>query len=513
MNLSTDSWIPVVWNNGAPGTVSLGEAFLRGRDIRDLAVRPHERIAIMRLLLCVAHAALDGPADRDEWTTCLDRLPAEAGKYLGRWQAAFELFGEGSRFLQAVSLVSAKAEDEEGGSVSKLDLALATGNNPTLFDNSGGGDRQFSPAQLALMLLTFQAYSPGGTIGVASWNGKPTNGWTKYPKSAPGQSNHAPCLPGSMLHAFLRAGHLLATIALNLCPRDEVLQLPGISGWGKPVWEAMPSSPTDTQAVANAIGSYLGRLVPLSRAIRLDSGCNAMVLANGIEYPSWPEAREASATVIVREVKGKPERFLVGASLGRSPWRELNAITVKTVAAATNGGPLALNNLSGEDPFDLWMGGLVADRAKVLDVVEAVYHVPAAMLQSTGQQCYERGVGFAEDAARNLGRAVSVYHRKMGDSLDRAESRDRRDKLYAKAAFQFWTRAERNVSLLLAVVASDNRPADAGSWSQSVWGKNITQSARAAYDLACPCQTARQMQAFVNGLPYLRRTRDKDQPR
>jgi len=63
MNLATDAWIPIVWRDGNPGTVSLREAFVRGGEIRDLVVRAHERIALMRLLICVAQAALDGPAD------------------------------------------------------------------------------------------------------------------------------------------------------------------------------------------------------------------------------------------------------------------------------------------------------------------------------------------------------------------------------------------------------------------------------------------------------------------
>src|SRR3990172_3836575 len=67
MNLTTEPWIPIVWANGQPGTVSLCEGFAPGGEIRDLAVRPHERIAVMRLLICVAQAALDGPTDHDDW--------------------------------------------------------------------------------------------------------------------------------------------------------------------------------------------------------------------------------------------------------------------------------------------------------------------------------------------------------------------------------------------------------------------------------------------------------------
>lgn len=57
MNGVSDPWIPVVGNDGAACTVSLLGAFEHGHEIRDLAVRPHERVALMRLLLAVAQAS------------------------------------------------------------------------------------------------------------------------------------------------------------------------------------------------------------------------------------------------------------------------------------------------------------------------------------------------------------------------------------------------------------------------------------------------------------------------
>ena len=86
MNLTTDAWIPAVWGDGRPATVSLREAFERGDELQDLAVRPHERIALMRLLICVAQAALDGPADFDEWETCRPLIARAAVDYLVRWR-------------------------------------------------------------------------------------------------------------------------------------------------------------------------------------------------------------------------------------------------------------------------------------------------------------------------------------------------------------------------------------------------------------------------------------------
>ena len=119
MNLTTDAWIPIVWNDGRPGSVSLREAFQRGHEIRDLAVRPHERIALMRLLICIAQAALGGPEDYDDWQKCRPRMAQLAAQYLDGWRQAFELFGTSERFLQVAKLKkragSSKADDQEEG--------------------------------------------------------------------------------------------------------------------------------------------------------------------------------------------------------------------------------------------------------------------------------------------------------------------------------------------------------------------------------------------------------------
>src|SRR5439155_23433292 len=113
--------------------------------------------------------------------------------------------------------------------VSKLDLALATGNNATLFDNGGGEDRIFEPAQLTLNLLSFQCFSPGGRIGLALWGGEETTG--------KGSSDHAPCLAGSMLHAIIRGEDLESTIYLNMLTKSQVADLFGSHRWGRPHWE------------------------------------------------------------------------------------------------------------------------------------------------------------------------------------------------------------------------------------------------------------------------------------
>lgn len=497
MNLVTDPWIPIVWDNGKPGMVSLRDAFARGEAIHDLAVRPHERIALMRLLICVAQAVLDGPADHDEWKGCQPRIAPAVSKYLDRWRSAFDLFGTGQRFLQANNLTRVNSSDkeegdDEGSSVSKLDLALATGNNSTLFDNAGGGSRGLSTARLAVSLLSFQCFSPCGRIGIAYWGKKETPG--------KGSSKHAPCLAGNMLHALLRGGNLAESIYRNLMTKHMVQMFFGKDCWGEPVWERMPTGCADAGAVRNASATYLGRLVPLSRTTCLAEDGRSLILANGLEYSPFPEWREPTATIITRPIKGQPTRVVLGTSVEMAAWRELHAITVKVASQDTNGGPVALQNVSDEHSFDLWVGGLVAlGNGKLVDTVEFVFHIPAAMLGDPAQRTYEAGVKHAKEMEFDLRRAVGAYHRELGDNLDRPEMRDRRQQIQGKATFQFWTDAEGRVQDLLAVVADPTALGQKTDWHGTPWGQTIWRAALSAFDRACPHETARQIRAHALG--------------
>ncbi|HON48891.1 MAG TPA: type I-E CRISPR-associated protein Cse1/CasA, partial [Kiritimatiellia bacterium] len=103
MNLVKEPWIPVVMQDGKPARVSLRDAFAKGEDIADLAANPCQRIALMRLLICVAQAALDGPKDEEDWLACKPRLVPAVLSYLDTWQHRFNLFGEHA-FLQVDGL-------------------------------------------------------------------------------------------------------------------------------------------------------------------------------------------------------------------------------------------------------------------------------------------------------------------------------------------------------------------------------------------------------------------------
>jgi len=474
MNLTIDPWIPVVRADGGRELLSLQDLFAQARELHDLAVKPHERIALTRLLLCITQVALDGPTDETEWQDCQPLIQPRVRDYLERWQAAFELFGEGPRFLQLPNLRPGKASDE-GNSATKLDLMLSTGNNPTLFDNQAGEERSIRAARAAVNLLTFQNFSPCGRIGIALWNGKETSG--------KGASNHAPCTSSSMIHTFLLGSCLLETLHLNLLNKDMIEDAPN-AGWGKPIWEFPVNEPA-AESLQNARMSYLGRFVPLSRAIRLNEDGISIILANGLDYPVFPAFREVSATIIKRT----DELALLSASSGRSLWRQLPAITIKLRAKAdSTAGPLALNNLAGCNDAVLWVGALIAaGNGKIVDVVEATYSLPAGMFSEFGRAAYEKGVAYAEEREGILIQSVKTY----------ASTLKVTSPAYARARQQFWTRVEQHLSALFDLARNGDLAADLPNCS---WGKAVQVAAFDAYEQSCPRQTPRQIEAYVLGL-------------
>lgn len=493
MNLTTDPWIPVVRCDGRRVLVSLRQAFTEGRQIADLSVRPHERIALLRLLICVAQAALDGPEDEDAWRDCLDQIPTRVSDYLDRWHAAFELFGNGPRFLQVQGLrrdrKNSKGDDDEDNAADKLDLALACGNNSTIFDNAGGSARTFRPEELARMLVTFQSFAPGGLIGIAYWDGQPTAPHKSAPASV--------CIAGSPLHAFIRKASLLETVHANLTNKEAFAEhARHQADWGQPVWHQMPVRPGD---LSETTRSYLGRLVPVARAIWLNDDHRTCILAKGLDYPAFPEVfADPTMTVVAL----KDERVTLRADPAKAIWRQLASIITLRQADGV-GGPLALRNVLKSDSFDLWTGALVANKAKLVDAVESVFHnVPGALLQKDGHEVYVAGVARAEQIANGLNKAIATYRRQLKDEIERGEGRDRGQRLKARASLHYWTAAERLVPELFRLVTNPP-PIDPQKnryrFCKTPWGRRLFQEALAAYELACPHQTPRQLQAYVLG--------------
>lgn len=511
MNVAFNPWIPVVTTSGERKLASLFTVLAEGGKFADLAVRPHERVSLMRLFLCVAHAALDGPKDYDEWCEVPKRLPEAAQKYLTDWKDSFELFHKEKPWLQVAGLSksadgsASQVATEEWTSVSKLNFSFATGNNTTLFDHSGMTEiRSIALNETLLSMLTFQCFSPGGLISQVYWNGIQSR------KS----SKDGPCVPASMIHAFLRGKDIPGTVHLNLPTYENVKFSYGERGFGKPVWEMMPTSLVDSVMVENATATYVGRLVPMTRLIQLHPSGERMLLGDGLEYPPFTDGfpQEPTATVVIRKKGEVEERALLSYRPTKALWRELAAVVVKRKAEGT-GGPLSLRAIQDGSGCDLIVAALARDKATIVDTAESVFHIPARLRSQEGSAVYESEVKMAESRASRLGWAIEEYRKEIdagwegrlksaGPSVGKLKA-----KLNAIATSNYWTAVEKNLSLLMDHIEAIGT--DDAILTREVWRKMIFSAACEAYRMACGHETPRQMRAFAKGWQKLATTKDE----
>jgi CRISPR system Cascade subunit CasA len=516
-NLVDEAWLPVTLAENFPDAksrgplprVSLREIFEHGDKIVDLRCYPHERIALMRLLICVAQRALNGPEDENDWKKCRERLASEAMAYLDKQKDCFNLLGNGPRFLQGAKLKPTK-EDSKPVSMDKLSLVLAAGSTTTLFDNAGGQSRQLSHAELAMALVTFQVCSPGGLIGIANWNGVPTG----KDKS----SQHSVGARKSAVHGFLLGDSLIDTVHANLITKETFAAIATSSGqWGYPVWEKPPANLKDVASCS----SYLGRQVPFARAIWILEGCKDAWIANGLTYDFFPEGlRDPSITVVLQD----DAPVALRARSDKALWRELHSIASYRGANQNASGPITLKNgflLTQERR--LWTGALLTTKdndAKVIDCIESVFHLPTQFLEDADaalgdhplkspgpNQTYRRGVEFADHWAGKLQWAVHVYHQRLNDDFSRKQNSGRGKKVKNHAAMRFWTTLEQRAEPVLlhdvALNSSKYWRAEGDWMARSPWGWEVWKAAHDAYDFACPHGSPRQLRAYAAGLAVL----------
>jgi len=424
------------------------------------------------------------------------RLPEAARRYLELWRDTFEVFHPTKPWLQFANLQSGKEPEEGWGPVSKLGFFLASGANTTLFDHDGmdNGARDIALSSTLVSMLTFQCFSPGGLISQVFLNQVQTS------KS----SKDGPCVSASMAHALIRSKNLLLTIQANLPSKDGVAFSYGTHPWGRPVWEMMPASTDDAKVVENATRTYLGRLVPLTRLIRLHPGGQRMLLGDGLPYPPFTDGfpPEPTAIVVIRTKDKKEESALLSFRPGRAFWRELPAIVVKRKGGGV-GGPLALRSLEDGDPCDLLVCALARDQATILDTTESVYHIPGRLRSPEGSIAYQAEVKEAEAMSTRLGWAIEDYRRTLDGGWEgrlKSAGPNKNDllaKLHGGGQSHFWTAVETNLDLLMDHVEAIGtvRFDPTGQ----AWRAMLRGQAQEAFQAVCGQGTPRQIKAFAQG--------------
>jgi len=475
MNLITGDWIPVLFDNRVQKDVGLKELYEKSREIRDLVLNPAQRISVMRLLICITQAALDGPENEKDWLECESRIIPESIKYLDERMDLFNLYG-GKRFMQFDRLVA-----NEWKVLDKLDFSSPSAS--TLFEHSASSEfiRERKDAWKAINLITLLNFHTTGKVGQAILDEVNLNHPT------------FPTLCIGHLHTILKGDNLLETICLNLLTKKEVSSLPN-GKWGKPIWDYFPASATDNEAIENATRTYLGRLLPLSRLIFLDQSQDSTKCIIGptpktIEYEQLPAFREPSTTVLIGKTNNL---YYLRISSEKHIWRDLGSVLFLS-SSSTSGAAVTLNKTSiisgasNNKTIDVWVGGLeLGDQAaKLNDMVEWNLSLPLKLLGESVLLKYQHGVGKGVEGGIALKNAVNSYRKTLKIEADLAQ----------KAALKYWQFLDNKYQILVETACDDT-----GTKSlEGDWRKLIYEAMKHAYETTCAHETPRQIQAFVTG--------------
>ena len=475
-NLIDEPWIPVLMRDGTNQSVSLNAVFSdTDGTIADLALNPYERVAVFRLLLCIAQAALGPTLLNDEagWLAAKNNVGLVTVDYLKKWHGRFFLYGPHA-FLQPDDVTHINEASFKPDST--LVFELASGNNSTLFDHAAVDSlRLISKPVIIISFLTYQNFSANGLSGKCLWSGQETE------KSVKG----APCREQSMLFTILCGNSLIESIWLNLLTSEQVVRRLNTE-WGNPAWELNSLSRLESVQLPQ---TFLGHLVPLARVIKFKSGSQKCIIGGGQAYPQLPAWREQMASVKTKD-DGSPTYISVNPAC--MPWRDLSSILAVNGTGGQKGAIVLqhIESLPEEKYFTIWTGGIKWEpgQAKLIDTVEWTATLSVSLLEESRLQCYENAIKIAGNQQSNLRYGVKTYAGIL--KVDDAS------RFYIPAERIYWDILARieNQKLVLSV--------DSQTYKDD-WRKATRMAAEEAYRRVCQSVTARQMEAFSQGFSKL----------
>lgn len=483
-NLIDEAWLPVAGGERA----SLKQMFSDAQ-LKALAGTARQKIAVMKLLLAIAQAAVT-PADNKEWAHLAASGMANACiEYLDKCRESFYLYGP-RPFLQ---MPVQKAQKVDFGSIMP---EIASGNNPRLMHMQCS--QPLEDADRALLVLTEMAMSLGGKKGDKSVALAP--GLVKK-SAAPG--------PGmgfqGLLHSFLTGASIQETVWLNLLTKETIanmslgdgIQTDVVARMGRPPWEKMPVS--ETCEIAQALTrNLMGRLIPLSRFCLLAP--DGIHLTEGIKHPTHKEGKWDPS--VAAKMQGKDYKVLWTNPQMR-PWRSLSAMLAFLDTKSPRNDfeclqiKTGIERLNGTDvkDFGVWSGGMkVSSNAGEQylsgndDNVESEFQLNYDQINDgMWFDSLASEMQWLEKNAKTLFGCVSAYYKGFG-----AEPKD----MAARACSIFWDLGEGYYQELLnACCSQEELPAVEGRYLHLL---------QQAYDLICPSQTARQIERWAECRPNLR---------
>lgn len=438
-DLTHSPWIPVQRDDGSADELSLREVFAQAEDLRRLVGDvPTQEFALLRLLLAIAHDAIDGPRDLDEWQELWeDGLPVDRiVAYLDRHRECFDLLHPQTPFFQTAGLRTTQGE------IGSLDRIVAdVPNGGLFFTMRARGVERLDFAEATRWLVHAHAFDTSGIkTGVV---GDPrAKGGKVYPLGVG--------WAGNLGGISVDGADLRETLLLNLIAFDtDTLRVD--PDRDRPAWRRPPTGPGQADELELARRPYGLRDLYTwqSRRVRLHfdaDGVYGVVLGYGDPLAPHNMHQREPMTAWRRSPAQEKKLGLAqvylprGHEPGRSAWRGLGALVAGRVEGAEQRKEAAaivrprvldwvarLTNESDELPPDFLIrarlyGAAYGTQQSVIDeMVDDAVAMPVVLLHERASQLGQAAVDAAADAEKAvtaLGDLAADLARTSGAEVD-----------------------------------------------------------------------------------------------
>jgi CRISPR system Cascade subunit CasA len=482
-NLIDDPWIPVA----SKGLVSLKTVF-SDYSLTDLSGNPMEKISTLKLLQVIAQSAYT-PQDEDDWLKLGSHgLAEKCISYLEKWHDRFFLYGD-KPFLQMPDVNRAKKIP-----ISALLPEVSTG-NATVFSNLQMISN-LNDADKAMLILVQSGFCFGGkkvdnsVVLSKTYKGKQND------KGKPSSGKAGACIGfQGHLHSYLLSNRLVESIWLNIFTSEQIKTLGQYKmGIGVAPWEDMPAS-EDCDISVIIRNSLLGRLIPLCRFILIDD--QEVHYSEGLNHLSYKDGM-FDPSMIVSYLGKDPKALWVDPT--KKPWRSLASIFSFLSEGTTSFECLQLKLVISRMPFTndelyIWSGGIrVSSNAGeqfvtgVNDYVDSRIHVPKGIVGTEFYTILNIEMNILEDISKILYASMRNYFN---------EFQMKNSDLISNFVSLFWQKCENDFQEL--VFACEDNTQESKSKRLQI-RKIFCSYAREVYDVACPKNTARQIQFWSKNL-------------
>ncbi|MFE1287555.1 type I-E CRISPR-associated protein Cse1/CasA [Streptomyces sp. NPDC058751] len=426
-DLTSRPWIEVLGPDGVQEELSLREVFDRAGEVRRIVGElPTQEFALLRLLLAVAHDALDGPRDIEHWADLWADQDcfADVAAYLDAHRERFDLLHPVQPFFQTAELRTAKDE------VFSLNRIVAdVPNGEPFFTARMPTVERLTFAEAARWVVHAHAYDTSGIKSGAVGDDR-VKGGKVYPLGTG--------WAGGLGGVFVEGDTLRETLLLNLVAADTD-EMEFTAG-DRPAWRREPCGPGGGERTPTGVRDlYTWQ----SRRLRLhhdESGVHGVVLGYGDPLASRNTHRREPMTAWRRspaqekKLRRSPIYLPREHDPARSAWRGIASL-VADRSETTQGTEAAPYLRPG---ILEWIARLVTDgelprgflvRARIIgaaygtqqsvidEVVDDRLTMPVVLLHRQERTCARQAIGAAEDAdlaVRALGDLATDLARAAG---------------------------------------------------------------------------------------------------